>query len=476
MANGVTPNGWEGKTFQQLLDEVASAAKQQFGEDFPTTPDSVFGQLSNIFSASTKDLWDLGQAITDSQNRDAAEGVYLDYLAALVGIQRSVASGSTGNLLFSGKSGVTIPSNFPCADGLGRNVLTQSSLTLNRSNCYGSVFKLISVQANTDYSINVEGNVYTYTSGSSPTVDSILDGLVNVLSSGVLFTVQKVEETLLIQYTSYNNLLTTTNSSNIVLDEIQSLIVGEAAEEGDLDFPANSVVTLVGSVVNLNSVTNPEALIKGRFDETDEELRQRIAEREQATGTATKPSIEASISNIEGVTNVLIVENNTLIDDPITGVEAKAYETFVTGGSDAEIAEVIWGTKPATGLTVGDVTVNIIDQNGDTQAVSFSRKTNKYAWMEVTYTINDEEIFPPNGEDQMKNNVVTEGNSMDNGEDYEPTKFYGALYKVQGVYISQIRIALTDNPNDTPTYQTARIPVTDTEQLLFDNSRVVITT
>lgn len=476
MANGVTPNGWEGKTFQQLLDEVATAAKQQFGEDFPTTPDSVFGQLSNILSASSKDLWDLGQAITDSQNRDAAEGVYLDYLAALVGIQRSTASGSTGNLLFTGKGGVTIPSNFPCSDGLGRNVLTQFSATMNRSNCYGSIFKLISVQANTDYTLNVEGNIYTYASGSNPTTDSILDGLVSVLAAGVLFDAQKVDETLLLTYSSYNNLLTTTNSSNITLDQIQTLVTGAAAEEGDLDFPANSVVTLVGSISNLDSVTNPEALIKGRFDETDEELRQRISEREQATGTATKPSIEASISNIEGVTNVLIVENSTLIDDPATGVQAKAYETFVTGGSEAEIAQVIWSTKPATGLTVGDITVNILDQNGDTQAVKFSRKSNKYAWMEVTYTINDEEIFPPNGEDQMRSNVVSEGNLMDDGEDYEPTKFYGALYKVQGVYISQIRIALTDNPNDTPTYQTARIPVTDTEQLLFDNSRIVITT
>ena len=106
---GVTDTGWIGKSFQTLLDEIAEDAKSEFGTDFPTTPDSVFGQFANIFTAGLKDLWDLGQAVTDTQNRDTATGIYLDYLAYLIGLTRRRESASTGYLLFTGTPAATIP-------------------------------------------------------------------------------------------------------------------------------------------------------------------------------------------------------------------------------------------------------------------------------------------------------------------------------------------------------------------------------
>ena len=174
---GVTDSGWIGKSFQQIIEELADSAKDEFGDNFPTTPDSVFGQLTNIFGASIKDVWDLGQAIADAQNRDAASGIYLDYLANLIGLSRIGTSGATGNLLFTGEQSAEIPAFFPCKDDLKRNVLTQEDLVLNRSNCYQSTFSVEELIDSEKYNINIEGVDYYYVEGISIIIGVILDGL-----------------------------------------------------------------------------------------------------------------------------------------------------------------------------------------------------------------------------------------------------------------------------------------------------------
>lgn len=476
--SGVTDKGWEPKTFQSILDNVSQKAKDEWGEDFPTTPDSVFGQLANIICSEIKDLWDMGEQVEDTQNRDSATGLYLDYLADLVGLTRLPASGATGDLLFKGTSGTVIVLNTACKDQEGKVVLTTDSLTLNRSSCFTSVFNINTVTANTDYTIFVEGVENTINSGSSPTELSILELLKAVLDISVE-TENIIDEdsaTLSITYPSNNNNLTTTNSSNITLELIGSLVPAESAITGEISFQENTITELVTPNLGITSVNNPEAFQDGRSLETDPELRQRISLREQSTGTATKPSIEASVSEISGVSSVYVDVNDTVYDDFVTGIPAKSFETFVSGGATNTIAEVLWETKPLFGQTYGNVEELIIDSNGDTQSVRFSRPITKFAWVRVTYTINDEETFPFNGEELMKTAVVNYGNSLKQGEDFEPTKFYAPLYTVQGVYISKIEIAVTEDEVASPMYQEDRIPVASTEALLFEDSRVPITT
>lgn len=473
---GVTDNGWESKSFDQLMSEVATRAKEELGQDLPTTPDSPFGQFSNIFMASVKDLWDLGQAVTSTGNRDEASGYYLDVLARIARLTRLPASGSTGSLLFTGNVNTNLPAFFACKDGQNRNVITQSSLVLNRANCYQSTFSVSSLEDNTDYTINVEDEVFTFNGGISPTVENILNGLKIVLDTGENTSNEVIGQTLVLTYLTANNQLTTTNSSSLKLDSVGSLVGAEAAIEGDLDFPANTITKLVSTNLNISSVTNPLDFNKGRYRETDEELRRRMADKEQNAGTATKPSIEASVAQIEGVISALVVPNVTMTDDPVTGVPKKSFETFVVGGDDDEIAKVLWQTKGVTSNFFGDILKIIIDENGDEQPVRFSRNTGKFAWVRVAYSINSEEDFPADGETRMKNAVVSHGKNMYVGEDLNPTKFYCPLYSVPGTFITKIEVAVTDNESDVPTYQETTIPVSTVESLDFSESRVILTT
>lgn len=472
---GVTDKGFIPKTFSQILTEIRQKASESLGEDFPTTPDSVFGQLSNIFSESHKNLWDLGQTIAATQNRDTAEGVYLDYLAGLIGLSRKKASGSVGNLLFTGIQGTIIPSMTVCKDTQGRNVLTSESLTLNKSLCYQTTFTVNTVQPNTRYTISVEEVNYHFTSGESPTSASIIEGLFNELSTGSTFSSEVIDETLKLTYGSFNNELTVSNSSNITLDSVGALVSSESAETGKLTFEKDTITSLVSSNVNVISVTNPSDFIKGRAVESDFELRIRMSNREQSTGTATLPAIEAALSEVTGVSGVLVVENNNLTYNNTSKILPKTYEVFVSGGDDNDIAEAIWRTKPATGRTQGTITKTVIDGNGDIQVVKFSRDTENFAWLRVRFNVNDEEVFPIDGEDLIRQAVVGHGVTMYKGEDLEPTKFFGAIYAVKGIYVVSVEVAVTTSATDEPTFQNGKIKVSEMENLSFDTDRVIVT-
>lgn len=481
MSYGVTDKGFIPKPRQTIIDEIVQDLKVGLGGDFPTTPESVAGQFIQILSASFKDNWDLVQAVSSTQNRETAEGQYLDFLARIAGLTRAKESGSTGEILFTGDQNTFIPQFTACKDAEGRAVLTQVDHTLNRANCYQSTFSLNRVQDTTEYIISVEGSEASYTSGLGSTELNILQGLLIQLQTITSFPLVLDEDslTITITYPSYNNNLTTTNSDNINLDSLGGLVSSESALTGsEVNFSVGSINTLITSILGVQEVTNLTAFQNGRDTETDAELRQRMDEKEESTGTATKPSIETSLSQVSGVTSAYLVVNDTLIDDTITGVPKKSFEAFVAGGDENEIAEVLHRTKSLFGQMHGDIVKTVIDENGDTQGVKFSRPSTEYAWVRAVYSINTEEEFPADGEDRMRNAVVDYGTrTMRQGDDLEPTKFFGALYTVSGVFIQpNIQVAITSSPMDTPVWSSVRLPVNDVNSLVFDNSRVVITT
>lgn len=481
--SGVTSQGFENKQYTDIVEELATGAKtpEYFGEQFPTTPDSVFGILAGLFGAALKDQWDLSASVADQGNKDKAEGKYLADLAALIGLNRLLSSGSTGVLLFTGTNGTVVPSFTPVKTSTTKEVvLTQNTLTLNRTSCYRSRFIIPSVVVGQVYTISVNGVTDSVTAASGQTVAVVAAGLASEITtsgSGLYSATYDVTSNNIIvtSGTSNNNLLTT-NNVNITLVSVSSFVEAKAASLGAINFYAGTVTVLGSPVIGITSVTNLTDFSVGREEETDAELRVRMEEREQSTGTATKPSIEASISNVSGVSFSYVVENTDLTVDA-DGRPPKSYEVYVEGGLDSAIAEVVWETKPTGIETTGTTPVIIIDHNGDDQLVNFSRFDNKYAWVRVTYSINSEEEFLPDGPDQIRDAVVETGSSFYRGEDLEPTKFYGNIYsKVSGVYISKIEVSITNSLGDTPTYTTSRLPVNKVTNLIFSVDRVPLLT
>ncbi|CAM0044111.1 baseplate wedge subunit [Vibrio phage K460] len=470
--SNITPQGWESQSVEAIVSEITAEAELIYGTDFPTTPDSFAGQLFNVLAAQEKKIQDLGQAITTTQNLSSAEGIYLDYIADHKNTRRFRASGSTGSLLITGLQGTTVTANTPFKDVTSRVVLTTEDVTINRTACYQVSLNITTVADNTDYIVTLEGVDYSYTSGTGATQAIIVQGIVSALQVGSsLFTTAVDGDLIIVTNITRSNTLTVATSTNVSIPTTGSLVDAESVIYGAATYPANSINTIVINSLNINSVTNPFDFVSGRFEETDPELRARLEQTSDQAGVATIPAMQASLTNLDGVSSALIVDNKTDIISA-SGIPPRSFEAFVVGGADQEVGEKLFEIQPAGISTHGNITVQFNDVNGDPQTTSFSRKASQVAWVEVDYSLNLEESFPADGEDLMTATIVSQGNGMYSGEDFVPNKFMGACYSVEGMYVNTIRIAVTESGSDTPTYQTTRIPINSTQSLSFSPEKV----
>ncbi|MCP3683337.1 MAG: hypothetical protein GY861_11670 [bacterium] len=480
MAYGVQPDGFVSKTQPEIVQELTDDANSAefFGANFPTSPDSVYGNLVQIFATALKDSgWDLAESVYNQFNRDKAEGKNLDDLAALIGLSRIQASGSTGQLLFKGSNGSTVPANTGVNNTDQITVTTDETLVYDRQNCNLVNIEINTLIANTDYDILVEGVTYTVNSGTNPTVESLITNFEAAIGSQPTYvaTTENDDTTLVITYTANNNVLSVTVDSNLAITVVGSYVNATTVEEGAISVPANTLTQFETVPVGTISVNNPQSFELGRSEETDEELRLRMSEKESSTGTATIPAIESSLSEVEGVGSAIVIENETLSVDG-DGRPPKSYECIVTGGTDQDVATTIWETKPAGIKLFGNTLVVIIDSGGTERPIYFSRPDTLYAWVNVTYTLYDEEVFPSDGEQAMAQAVVDYGNGLGQGVDIIPQRFNGKLFDaVDGLESVVTEIGLSTSSTTPPTsYVTTPIPVDDSERPLFDVSRVVV--
>jgi len=154
---------------------------------------------------------------------------------------------------------------------------------------------------------------------------------------------------------------------------------------------------------------------------------------------------------------------------------AKSFEAVVEGGSDADVANKIWLTKPAGIQTFGNTSFTITDSQGEQQVINFSRPTSIYIWVTVALTLYPEETFPPNGQDLVASAINTYGNDLGIGVDVLLQRVLAQIFTVPGIASGVMQIAATNGPGDSPLYGTADIPIQENEIAVFDLSRITVT-
>lgn len=154
---------------------------------------------------------------------------------------------------------------------------------------------------------------------------------------------------------------------------------------------------------------------------------------------------------------------------------AKSFEAVVEGGSDADVANKIWLTKPAGIQTFGNTSFTITDSQGEQQVINFSRPTPIYIWGTVALTLYSEETFPPNGQDLVADAINTYGNNLGIGVDVLLQRVLAQIFSVPGIASGAMQIAATNGPGDSPLYGTADIPIQENEIAVFDLSRITVT-
>jgi hypothetical protein len=140
------------------------------------------------------------------------------------------------------------------------------------------------------------------------------------------------------------------------------------------------------------------------------------------------------------------------------------------------VADKLFEVKPAGIETYGNTNIQVFDENGDVQTCNFSRPLDKFAWIRVTVdSLNDEEMLTSEIVQTIKDAVMAYSDTVGIGEDIITQRFYGPIYNAtSGIGSITVEAALTALEGDTPTYDTANVPVARAELAVFAQSRITV--
>lgn len=244
-------------------------------------------------------------------------------------------------------------------------------------------------------------------------------------------------------------------------------IAMQAVEAGPFTAVIGTLTEIETPVYGWESVTNAAAAIVGEYEETDVELRIRQEASVALSGRNNSDTLYAQLLEIEDVTGASVYSNGT--DATVDGVPAHRFRAIVEGGTDADIADVIWANTPQAILSFGAESVVIQDAQGSNQTVQFSRPTPTPVYFKVTITT-DSAVYPPGGDDAIKENIAAWGNSnFDIGDLIVLAQFYEPIMDVPGILTVTIQIGLTASPSGT-----SNLTLASTDSPVFDDTYVEV--
>lgn len=237
---------------------------------------------------------------------------------------------------------------------------------------------------------------------------------------------------------------------------------------GPIAAVAGTLTVIESPIFGWTEVTNITDAEIGQDEETDAELRER---REISTATAGQNNVDAlfgQLSNLDDVVDVVIINNDESETNEF-GVPANTFESIVQGGAEDDIVSTIRTNTPTGIKSHGNIIVVVQDAQGFDQEVSYSRPIEIPIYFSLNITVN--ENFPIDGEDQLKENIVTYGeDNFGIGDGVIYIQFFTPINEVEGIVTLDLRIGTTPSPIGTSnieidltelsTYSIANVEVT----------------
>lgn len=201
--------------------------------------------------------------------------------------------------------------------------------------------------------------------------------------------------------------------------------------------PAGSLSVIETPTTGVTSSTNAADAILGRDRESNTAFRIRRLQELQRSDAATNGGIFDTIVKVPGVTQAGIIENDTDVTDG-NGLPPHSIEVFALGGADQDIANAVFAAKAAGIQTYGTTTKTVVDSQGFSHTVSFSRPTPVTIYIVVNSTLvtnpSDGQAYPADGDTQVKNALVAYGQTLVLGEDVMNPQLVVAAMTVVGQY------------------------------------------
>lgn len=172
-----------------------------------------------------------------------------------------------------------------------------------------------------------------------------------------------------------------------------------AEDPGPVAAPSGTLTVRETSPTGWTAVTNDDDATLGRDVEKDSELKIRREQELQALGGGTVDGIRGDFLQLDDVLDAIVLENTTMLTDPVTGLPPKSFEVIIDDGGlegagavDETHGEIVWRLKPAGIETYGEETEQVTDSRGKTQTVHYSYVTEVSVYMRLLVTY-DASVF-----------------------------------------------------------------------------------
>ncbi|EOI6427131.1 baseplate J/gp47 family protein [Yersinia enterocolitica] len=186
----------------------------------------------------------------------------------------------------------------------------------------------------------------------------------------------------------------------------------------------------------LDVISDTEAVV-GRDEETPEEFRQRRNRSLENPATGSTGAIFAKVAQLTGVTDLNIGENDTKVDNPVTGIPANSIWLIVEGGAVSDIVEVMIKQKGGGTGVKGEVTGRYIETlvrpDGTTLPIAHDMQFDRpiYIPLHISLTARRKVTNDPVDVETLKQALANR--IMHIGEDIDANELYADGYGVARV-------------------------------------------
>ena len=161
------------------------------------------------------------------------------------------------------------------------------------------------------------------------------------------------------------------------------------------------------------------------------------------------------------------------------GQPIKSIQAVVEGGEDYAVANEIWLSKPAGIETFGNVNggngISIIDSEGNTQVIFFSRPTQIYIWVQVALTLYSGETFPANGIQDVQQAIYNYGFDLGVGVSVLLQRVLAQIFTVPGIASGSMTIAATISPTASPSFGSSDITIAENQISIWNILNINVT-
>jgi hypothetical protein len=392
---GLFPEGLRIPTFDELINEVFDELRPDWGDSYDFSSFDPVGQLVRSVKGSEVKCWQALEAVDSSRTREGSSGLALAANLAITGTEWPEATASTVLLILTGDDGTEVTSGSfakTLSTGAKFEISDDSPLVLVPALAFSSLYSVGVKVASTGgiYVCVVEGTTAASGALTGTGATPITHGTAQFRWAGAGVASASVRGV--------------------------SVVTGPVvATAGDILGPL-SIDTPIGGWLG---VTNLEDATLGRRAATDGEARL-VGETDIFRPASTVPdAIVQALREIDGVTVVDLLVN--VQDITVNGVGPHGVEAIVTGGSDEDIAAVLFRECVPAGIqTYGGEFIPVLDSIGNIVNIRFTRVTDVPIYVAITVekianVPGDGSTFPADGEGQVKAAIIAWGNALIGG-------------------------------------------------------------